>query len=779
MSARSSLVRGVWRANPGRTRLMVAAIAVGVGASGAILGSYTVIDRTISEDFASTNPPAATITLAEDARGFLGSAAAVEGVTAAEARREVTVRMSAVDGITGQGWQRLTLVAVDDADGWAVARAFGESGAWPPGPGEIVVERASLNEVNLSLGDTFTASSPRGATTLTVAGLAYDPGRTPAWMFGNVVGFVSPETLANLGVGNALTTIAIRTSDGLTREQNREIAGAVRDQIQRDGGHVASVIVPVPGEHPARGVMSTLLYLLQAFGAVALVAAAALVATLVVAEVKRSQGSIAAMKTGGATARQVGRVYTSALLTIALAGLGFGLLVGMAGTWALSSFALALLNLDATSMVASWWVFPVQAAIAILVPVAAVALPVRRLSRVPVKDGLADGVGAPARTPRRTSVAPRGGRALQLGMRNATRQPSRLGLTALSLAVGAAAVMTSLNTGAGWDRIVADEFVAQDFDVQLQLASPILGGSLDRAVGPGGLTRVEYWNIAKATIYGPDGVPGDVATVFSAPADTTSAAFPVIEGRLLEPGDDHAAVVTQNLIDPRVAVGDALTIEGDAASWTVVGVVRQLSGGDTGAVWISEPIASMPRAGFGAIRVAGTGEQQALEAAQAALADARVGIVSAVTATDAKASLNDHLYIITALLLLMSISLGIVGLLALVEAMSTAVAERGGEIALLKTVGAGSRVIIRMVVIEALVTALLAVAAGVILAIPLTALVESAVGTIFVGAALPYTWWLPGVVISAVVMTGAAVVSAIVPAYEAADLPVREVLARG
>ena len=598
-------------------------------------------------------------------------------------------------------------------------------------------------------------------------------------MFGNIVGFVAPETLGAVGVGDALTTIAIRTSDGLTREDNRAIAEAVSAAIQRDGGTVTQVVVPVPGEHPARGVMGTLLYLLQAFGTVALIAAAALVATLVVAEVKRSQGSIAVMKSGGATSRQVAAVYVTALLVIAAWGLGFGILVGMGGTWALSTFAFTLLNLDASSMIAAWWVFPVQAAIAIAVPVAAVAIPVRRLSRLPVKDGLTDGVGASARAPRRTTVAPRGGRAAQLGVRNALRQPSRLALTALSLAVGAAAVITSLNTGAAWDRIVGDEFAAQDFDVQLQLASPIPFGSLDGAIRPGGLTRIEYWNVAKATITGPDGVPGDVATVFSAPADTTSARFPVIAGRLLAPGDVHAVVVTQNLTDPHVALGDAVSIEGDPSTWTVVGVVRQLSGGDTGAVWVSEPIASMPQSAATAIRVTGTGERQALEAAEEALGGAGVGVLSAVTATDAKASLDDHLYIITSLLLLMSISLGVVGLLALVEAMSTAVAERGGEIALLKTVGAGSRAIIRMVVVEALATALLAVGAGMLLAVPLTALVESAVGEIFIGAPLPYTWWLPGLAISGAVMAGAAVASAIVPAYEAADLPVREVLARG
>ena len=59
------------------------------------------------------------------------------------------------------------------------------------------------------------------------------------------------------------------------------------------------------------------------------------------------------------------------------------------------------------------------------------------------------------------------------------------------------------------------------------------------------------------------------------------------------------------------------------------------------------------------------------------------------------------------------------------------------------------------------------------------AIVENAVGQIFVGAAFPYTWWFPGIGIAAVAMAAAGAASSIVPAYEAADMPVREALARG
>jgi len=774
MTARSSLTRAILRENPGRTRLMVAAIAVGVGAIGAILGAYTVIDRTIAHEFASTSPAAATLSLSSDVSADADVALTVPGVTDTEPRREATVRMA-----TAEGWQPLTLVAVDDFGAWSVGKALPESGDWPPTRGQIVLERASLQEIGVAVGDTIEASSPLGHASLAAVGLAHDPGRTPAWMTGQVIGFVTPQTLADVGVAGGLNSLALRTDASLSRDQNRAIASDVTAAFTERGYAVTAIDVPVPGEHPARGVMGTLLYLLQAFGLIALVAAIALVTTLVVAEVKRSTAHIAVMKTGGASSSQITGVYLASLARVALGGLVFGIAGGMLGTWALSAFAFMLLNLDASSVVASWWVFPVQAAVALGVPLAAVAVPIGRLSRIPVREGLSTGATAPARAPGATRVGPRLGREVAMGMRNATRQPGRLALTVASLGVGAAAVMAALNTGGAWDRIVGDEFAAQNFDVEVRLTTPVARGSLDAAAADAGLTRIEYWNVSSAAVTGPRGHVGDVATVLSAPADSTSASFPLVAGRRLEVGDDHAVVVSQTLTDPSVRVGDTIALAGDPAPWTVVGVIRQLSGGQDGAVWVSEPLVTMDAGTATTLRLTGASEQASLVAAESILGDVGVGIAGATTATDAKQSLDDHLYIITGLLLVMSVALGIVALLGLVEAMSTAVAERRGEIAVMKAVGASSRQVIRMVITEAIAVVSLAIVAGLVLAAGLTAAVEAAVGQIFVGAALPYTWWLPGVAMTALVMVAAGAASSIVPAYEAADLPVREALARG
>ncbi len=294
-----------------------------------------------------------------------------------------------------------------------------------------------------------------------------------------------------------------------------------------------------------------------------------------------------------------------------------------------------LLDLDARSFVASWWVFPAQAVIALAVPVAAVTLPLRRLSRIPVREGIASGSTAPARCPagdRR--VGPRWGREpSRWDAATRVRQPGRLALTAASLAVGAAAVMTASNTGGAWDRIVSDEFSAQDFDVQVQLVAPSCREDRSTPLRPSaGLTRIEYWSAATATVTGPDGHIGDDAVALLPPEDSTSATFPLVDGRRLIPGEEHAVMVSPVAHGSRSGRGRRHPARGGRFhAWTVVGVVRQLSGGQgrsrvalrtLGHPWTPAP------ANVSSASRAQRSRQASLDAAEAILADAGVSIAA-------------------------------------------------------------------------------------------------------------------------------------------------------
>ena len=109
-------------------------------------------------------------------------------------------------------------------------------------------------------------------------------------------GTLSPPSASN-PLLDELQIVAAADGD---RADNRRLADALVADLESDGFDVGRVDVPAPGEHPAERVMRTLLFLLQTFGVVALVASGALVATLITAQLKKQSREIGAMKAVGA-----------------------------------------------------------------------------------------------------------------------------------------------------------------------------------------------------------------------------------------------------------------------------------------------------------------------------------------------------------------------------------------------------------------------------------------------------------------------------------------------
>lgn len=177
---------------------------------------------------------------------------------------------------------------------------------------------------------------------------------------------------------------------------------------------------------------------------------------------------------------------------------------------------------------------------------------------------------------------------------------------------------------------------------------------------------------------------------------------PVIEGRWLLPDDGNALVVTQVLDDPAPAVGATVEVDvnGTSDSWTVVGIVKQLSGGRTGVAYASNLPAGSGVVGSGNhIRVAGD-DPSLPSAVDEGLADEGVGVVGIATADDGREALDDHLLIIVSLLMIMAILISIVGGLGLIETMSINVLERRRELGVMRAVGASTGNVLQVVIVE-------------------------------------------------------------------------------
>lgn len=772
MSARIRLTLGLLRENAGRTRLMIAAVALAVAVVGAIVGAGTVIDREIDREFAETRPPVITMEISGATSESAGVAQAVPGIAAMEARSEYTLRLA-----DAEGWQEVLLIADADPASAEVGRAYPEStgATWPLERGDAAVERSSLKEVDVAIGDRLELDGADGSGTVTVTSLAYDAGRTPAWMNGRLVVFVAPETLPDLGLTRQPNRLLL-TTNAEDRETNQELAARVVEALLERGVETRVLDVPEPGEHPAADVMATLLFLLRSFGVVAVAAAALLLLAVAAADVRRQLPLIGILKAQGAGSRDVAAVFLRGIGVIGIVGLVLAVPAGMAGTWALSAFALSLLNISASSWIAAPWVFVLQAGIAATVPVLAVMVPVARLARVRVRDALAADSSVAAR--RLSSGGSRLGRSLQLGWRNTTRQPGRLAMSVTALGIGAASAIAAMNTGAAWNNAVDAEFAAQDYSVQAVLQTPTPKSEIIAALGEDG----QAWATGEAPLAQDGGDSGDTVNIFAPPPTWSNPGYDLLEGRWLRGTGAREAVATQAVTDPELTVGDAVLVGDDVEPYKIVGVIRQLAGGESGSLYVSERPSWMPADGLANAGRVPKGSDDAPDTVVAdELADrlTAAGLDPAVlvTGSDAREALDDHLLIITGLLLVFAALLGAVGLVALVESLTTGVLERRGEYAVVKVLGASIGTVIRIVLVEAVSVTVLAWLASLAIAWPITLGFERAVGETFVGAPLPFVWWWPGALIALVSMLAAATVASVAPAFDAADTTAREALA--
>jgi putative ABC transport system permease protein len=236
---------------------------------------------------------------------------------------------------------------------------------------------------------------------------------------------------------------------------------------------------------------------------------------------------------------------------------------------------------------------------------------------------------------------------------------------------------------------------------------------------------------------------------------------------------------------PGVGVGDRvrLELEGQPTTWRVVGIVQEIGLG--AGAYVTD--AAFTRAGGLAGRarslrlVTATQDDAAtaavLRTVERSLQASGVGVATTVSAVDLRAGLDDHVLLLIVSLMVTAALMAIVAVLGLTSTMSTNVVERTRELGVMQTIGGTPRTLRSMVVSEGLLIGALSWVGAVVLALPLSMVVNGMVGRPLFNTALPLVS-TPLTMLSwlAVVLIGAAVASA-VPAWRASRLTIRETLA--
>lgn len=781
------------RASMGRLVLMTVAIATSLTVFSAVLYTRTITDREIRQSYLSTNPAAASIQLEEpiEASRMAAIVAAVRNLPGVS---DAAGRFEFVSPVKGQTNPLQIFVSAPD-DPRRLARFEVEQGSWPPRPNEILIERGALDLLNLKIGDTISVRNPDGEPiSLRVSGVTHDPSLAPSFQEQKGYGFASTTT------GFGLDELKIQTErrdwDGISATGER-VARWLTDTY---GLAVREVQVPPPGRHPHQGQLDALLLAMLVFGSAAVLLSAILVATMLNGLFTQQIPQIGMMKAIGARSGSIRRFYLLPTLVVSASATAVALAPGILFSrfW-VPSVLTGLLGMDAASLVAPVWTYPLVILVGIGVPLLMTMVPLLRTSRTTVRAALDHTGTAPAGDGRLGAWLSRVrglDRSLLMGLRNPLRRRARTLLSIGLLASAGTLFVAGMSTLSGVQAIPERATGQRLWDVEVQLAAPVPAEQASRvARGVTGVEQVETWSVAPSAVAEagrvaltrayPDQAHGSIG-VTAVPMDT--ALFnpsQLMEGRWLRPGDTDAIVVNQIAkaqYAPDLSVGDTvqLSVGGRATSWKVVGIVEEAFVG-TGVYVTQDGFAAVTGRGglSNNLRISATGDRAAVAAAvDQALHSAGIKVNAANSVERMEQVSTGHMLPIIMILLAIAGAMALVGIVGLASTMSTSVLERTREFGVMHAIGARPGAVRRIVTSEGIAIALASCLVAIAPTMILTSVMGAGLGTMFLYAPLPYRLSAPAAGAWITVAVLGAVLATRIPARRASRLTIREAIAQ-
>lgn len=731
------MLRDTWL-HKARTLLVVLAVATSMIGAGALLDAWALVERATAESFLASHPPSATLRADKLDAALLAQVRALPAVAAARARGHA----SAAVEVNGARFSA-ELFALEDFAARDIGAVFSERGSWPPRDGEISIEKSSFDYSGAELGAAAKLRLGKNpAQELHISGVAHDFGLPPGWMDHVVYGFVTPATLASIGVAPVPNELQIVVRDkNADRDAVRRIAYEVKALLEHNGAHVADVDVPVPGKHPHAAQMDSLMLTQGAFGLLTLLVASFLIVNLITAILAGQTREVAIMKALGASGGQIAMMYFVFALALGLLASAISIPLAISIGRPYAALKADMLNFSVARFAIPWWAIALQLLVGCLLPVLAAAWPIARACRLRVSVALRDaGIATENGAYLRRRIAlPGVSRPLLLSLGNAFRRRQRTVLTLLALAAGGAVFIGADNLRSSVRRAVDLVFSSQRYDLVLRLAEPRSAPVLEAsAAAVAGVERVQAFATDSATLVHADGNPGNAFTLLGVPPETTMLSVNMAQGRWLEARDRNALVVSERLLreEPGMVPGtDAtLTIGGKTSTWHIVGV-------DT---TILQDIAYTPfatltalhgddRVGMLAVATKSGNAASKLDVImrlRAELERKDMRVAGSQLLSETRRAVEDHLLMVVEFLGVMGWVMIVVGGMGLASTMSLAVLERTREIGVLRAIGARHGAIMRMIQAEGVVIVVLAWLVSLPLSAPMSAGLAIAFGKV-------------------------------------------------
>jgi putative ABC transport system permease protein len=794
--------------NFSRTALVVVSITVGVFSIGVIVGAYFIISNDMSASYAANNPMNIEVRTTNFDNSLISVVENMHTVQYAEGRRVFSMRIR-VPG-TSQ-WESFNVVAIDDFSKVNINVLTLISGTNRPGKDQVLLERKTLQNLNVDVGAMLEFQLDNGTIkTLPVAGIVRDPATGAGDFLAQPFVYITMSTLSYLRQPDYFNRLYVTLSQGNNDTATlRQMSADVRDKVEKNGVAVLRARSSKTNEHPMASTVQAVLGILLALGVLILFLSSSLIANTLSALLNQHLRHIGVMKLVGARRNQIFGMYIVLILAFGAIALLIAVPLGGQGAYMLSDFIASKINFSLLGYRIIPFAFVVQIVVGLAVPLLAGLVPVLNGSRITVLRALSGDAAAEehkkaaAGTARESTwdrfqvrvnrgLARRGihiPRPLLISLRNTFRRKGRLALTLFTLTMGGAIFIAVFNvrvTLHNYIGTIGNYFIA---DVTVDFNQNYRLDEVERAaMQVPGVVHAEGWAYVSAEILYPDGTAADNTTLLAPPADSKLVSPIIVAGRWLQPGDEKSITISEAILSkfPDLKPGQTLhlKVNGKEDDWRVVGIFRFVNQQGTIAYSTYEYISKLTHTSYHSFsyRIVTDKHDAAYQQMMADrldkfFRDQGFHINAARTGESTLKTASESLDILVNFLLIMALLTALVGSMGLAGTMGMNVLERTREIGVMRSIGAVDREIMRTVIVEGIIIGGISWLIGSILSIPFTYMLSGIISLAIFGSPIAVNFTAAGFIIWLLVVLALSAVASILPARNASQLTIREVLA--
>jgi putative ABC transport system permease protein len=788
--------------NKARTLLAILSIATGVFAVGATFGMADQMLVGMDAAHRAVYPSHIMLFLQDDIdRDIAARLKRIDGVVDIEAANQVGVRYK-VNPDTD--WESGILIMRDDYNDQTYDTLQLKEGEWPSKSG-YGIERLSSQYYEIDIGDSIIFEVDGRPKPLKIGGKIRHPFVPPPQFGGPAFFFADAPGMERFDVGEGkFRQLLVRVAP-YSEEFARDVASKIKDRLSKERVGVGAIIYQDPEKHWGRSIMEGINLVLQILAVVSLGASAVLILNTLMALVTEQTNQIGIIKAIGGTTGLIVKVYLIGVLIYGLLALLLSLPLGAYVAFAATRWLLNIFNIDYETFQYSTRALLFQTIAAVVVPVLAALWPILSGASITVREAIASyGLGRGKfglswldrqveRLGQRFFSTPY---ATALG--NMFRRKGRLLLTQLVLITAGSMFLGVMTLSSSISLTLDNEFRRRNHDMTLFLED---NERTDRAVAlaesVAGVEKAELWFVHGASILkqGQDTSEAGIgAELVGAPANSDMFQPFIVGGRWLRPDDNRAVVILKDIADDHdIQLGDMIILDlgelGDD-EWRVVGFYESILSGGIGSI---DPVYANLEAVYRATKKYNIGSDLYIRAVAHTepYADTTAAEIKELfntrnmdtdfsnTVYEFRRNLDTQFAIVINMLLILAVIVALVGGIGLMGSLSISVVERTREIGVMRAVGGRTSTIMGMFVMEGVLQGLFSWVVVVPISFVLGKFLSDALGQAMFQANLDYQYNFVAVVVWLAIILVVSTLAAMLPAYNATRISVRDSLAYG